>query len=112
MVCMSNVSSIERAPSVRFAVTARLLAETSRSAGLRTPAFKSPPRRDGVDRTIRRQGRDVVVAVRVKGRPFGAVVADLVEGVVVANELTGHDAGRARALLWEALENAELTEAA
>lgn len=112
MVCVSNVSSIERAPSVRFAVTARLLADTARSAGLQPPAFKTPPRLDGVDRTIKRRGRDVVVAVRVAGRPFGAVIADLVEGVVVANELTGHDAGRARAMLWAAVDDLDTASAA
>ena len=31
--------------------------------------------------------------------------ADLIEGVVVTNELTGFDAGKARAILWSALED-------
>lgn len=97
---------------MRFAVTARLLADTARSAGLSVPAFKSPPRIDGVDRTIKRRGRDVVVAVRVKGRPFGAVIADLVEGIVVANELEGPDAGRARSLLWDAIATVDGVAAA
>ncbi|NOX32096.1 MAG: hypothetical protein GXP35_18940, partial [Actinobacteria bacterium] len=68
---MSNVASIEQAPSVRFAVTARLIADAARARGLVAPAFKSPPRLDGLDRTVKRSGRNVVVAVRIKGRPFG-----------------------------------------
>ena len=101
---MSNVAFIEQAPSVRFAATARLIAEVARASRLVVPAFKSPPRIEGVDRTIKRVGANVVVAVRVRNRPFGAVVADLIEGVVVANNYSGSDAGKTRALLWEAVE--------
>jgi hypothetical protein len=104
---VSNVAAITQAPSVRFAVVARSVAEEARRLGLRAPAFKSPPRVEGADRTVRRGGRDVVVAVRVRGRPFAAVVADLVEGVVVANQLTGIEASKARSMLWEALDITE-----
>jgi hypothetical protein len=103
MVSMS-VAPISQASSVRFAVAARVVSEHARMAGLRVPAFKCPPRIAGAHRTVKRVGRDVVVAVQVKGRPFGAVIADLIEGVVVTNELSGVDAGRARALMWEGLD--------
>jgi len=96
---------------VRFAVTARLIADAARARGLVSPAFKSPPRLDGLDRTVKRSGRSVVVAVRVKGRPFGAVVSDLIEGVVVANEFVGLDAGRTRSFLWEAVAESDLIAA-
>lgn len=43
------------------------------------------------------------MAVAHRGRPFAAVLADLVEGVVVANHLAGADALRARSALWEAV---------
>lgn len=99
-----SVAPIDRAPSVRFAAAARVVSEEARANGLRAPAYKSPPRLAGAHRTVRRAGRDVVVAVQVRGRPFAAVMADLVEGVVVANGLSGVDAGRARALMWEALD--------
>ncbi len=99
-----SVAPINQAPSVRFATTARIVSEHARRHGLRVPAFKSPPRVAGAHRTVRRAGRDTVVAVQVKGRPFAAVIADLIEGVVVTNELSGVDACRARALLWDALE--------
>jgi len=106
-----SVAPISQAPSVRFAVVARLVSETARARGLRVPAFKCPPRISGAHRTVKRVGRDVVVAVQVKGRPFAAVIADLVEGVVVTNKLSGVDAGRARAILWEALEQDEAAAA-
>jgi len=99
-----SVASINQAPSVRFAVVARVVSEQARRHGLNVPAFKSPPTIAGADRTVRRVGRDVVVAVQVRGRPFGAVVADVIEGVVVTNELSGVEAGRARSLLWSAVD--------
>ena len=100
-----SVAAISQAPSVRFAVAARTVSDEARRHGLQVPAFKSPPRLAKADRSLRRVGRDAVVAVRVRGRPFGAIVADLIEGVVVTNELTGLDAGKARAILWTALED-------
>lgn len=58
----------------------------------------------GVDRTIRRR-RDggSTVSVQLAGRPWPAVLADMVEGVVVANNLDGPDAMRVRTALWSAL---------
>lgn len=104
---VTNVASIQQAPSMRFALAARCVADEARRIGLVAPAFKSPPRIGDVDRTLRRTGRDVVVAVRVKGRPFAAVLADLVEGVVVANSLSGAEASKARAMLWQALSGTD-----
>jgi hypothetical protein len=43
------------------------------------------------------------VSVEVTGRPTEAVVADMVEGVVVVNGVTGTDATRLRTRLWEAV---------
>ena len=45
----------------------------------------------------------VNVAVRLRERPFPAVVADMVEGVIVANGLEGTEATRARTALWAAV---------
>lgn len=44
------------------------------------------------------------MAVVVRGRPWGAVVADMIEGVVVANRLVPPEADRVRTELWEALD--------
>lgn len=108
-----SVSSISSAPSVRFAVTARAIADVARAHELTVPAFRTPPRVLGVSRTILRRTDGTVVAVATKGRPFGAVAADLIEGVIVANELEGARAGETRDRLWEAIDQiAELHEAA
>lgn len=93
------------ASSVRFAHAARALGDAARERGLVVPAFRSPPRLVDVDRTIRRR-RDggATVSVRLRGRPWSAVLGDMVEGVVVANRLAGADAMRVRTALWEVVD--------
>ena len=93
-----------QATSLRFSAVARTLAVTSRARGLVAPGFRSPPRVLDAERTLRRMaGGSVTVAVRLRGRPFAAVVADMVEGVIVANDLKGAEATRARTALWQAV---------
>ena len=45
------------------------------------------------------------MAVLLKGRPWSAVVSDMIEGIVVANGLSGVKADRARASLWLAIDD-------
>jgi hypothetical protein len=83
--------------SLRFADAVRVLAVEARSLGLVVPGFRSPPRLDGADRSLRRRGDAApAVAVRLAGRPFDAVVADMIEGVIVVNGLSGAVADEAR----------------
>ena len=98
----TNVSSISKAPSVHFAMVARAVTRAGNGIGLEVPGFRSPPRSGSLDRTLRRHSSGSIVAVRVKGRPFAAVIADFVEGVIVCNRLTGREAGDARNVLWHA----------
>lgn len=83
--------------ALRFAAVARTLSEAARASGLSTPSFRSPPGLADVQRSLRRRRGSVTVAVRLRQRPWPAVVADMVEGVVVANGLEGSAADRARA---------------
>jgi hypothetical protein len=92
------------AESLRFSVIARTVAAESRRLGLHVPAFRSPPRLHGERRTIRRGGGVALVAVVIRDRPFADVVADVIEGVVVANGLTGPAAVRCRRRLASAVE--------
>jgi hypothetical protein len=95
----AGVSSLDLARAVRT------LGAVVREAGLSVPVFRSPPRVPELDRTIRRNvDGTYVVSVRLTGRPFVAVEADLIEGVVVANRLDGVEASRWRRLLWNALD--------
>ena len=93
---------MEPATTLRFAATARLLAREVQRRRLRVPGFRSPPRMSGVDRTLRRypSGSGATIAVRVRGRVWVAVLADMIEGVVAANRLTGPPADELRAALW------------
>ncbi|TML38896.1 MAG: hypothetical protein E6G27_12345 [Actinobacteria bacterium] len=89
--------------ALAFSWLARHLAAEARRLGLTVPGFRSPPRRAGAVRTLRRvEGGGCIVAVR-RERPGVEVVADLVDGVLAANGLAGA-AGRAqRAQLLAAL---------
>ena len=86
-----------------FAATARRLGDAARAAGLAVPAFRSPPRVAGALRTIRRYPGGTVVSVQLRDRSHEAVAADMVEGVVVTNRLSGDAALRARTVLSEAI---------
>lgn len=97
------MAPMRSASTVDFAAAARTLTATARRRGLVGPSFRSPPRLVGVDRTIRRRRDAATVAVRMRGRPWPAVVADMVEGVVVTNRLGPPESDRVRTELWEAL---------
>jgi len=84
---------VEALSSIPFGALARLLAAEARRHELVVPAFSSPPRTPGANRTIRRlPGGGVMVAVRVRDRGVQDVIDDLVEGVLVANGLAGQAA--------------------
>ncbi|MGI9607363.1 MAG: hypothetical protein ACR2P0_14600 [Acidimicrobiales bacterium] len=51
------------------------------------------------------------MSIVLRGRPWGAVLADMVEGIVVSNRLTGARADQIRAALWLAIES-PVTDAA
>lgn len=81
-----------------------MLGTAARALGLVVPGFRSPPRLMGVQRSIKRWSGGATIAVVVRDRPWPAVQADLIEGVIAANELISPAADRARAELWRALE--------
>lgn len=91
--------------AIRFAEAARSIGRAARLRGLEVPTFRSPPGLEGVQRTIRRRGASATVSVVVRGRPWGAVLADMVEGVAVANQLDSRRADTVRAALWLAVDD-------
>jgi len=103
---------MESATTIEFAAAARTLTRESRRRGLLGPSFRCPPRLVGVDRSIRRRSAGAVVSIRLKGRPRSAVIADMIEGVVVTNGLKPPEADRVRTELWTAMEPAATTTAA
>jgi hypothetical protein len=108
------MASMDREPtSIRFAQVARALAMRARAEGLEAPSFRSPPGVRGEARTLRRRSDGTAtVAVETRGRPWPAVLADMVEGVLVANGLAGPAAARPRAALWQAVATVDGGEVA
>jgi hypothetical protein len=99
------------ATSLRFVTVAKALAAAARAQGLVPPAFRSPPRLVGVSRSIsRRRGASPVVAVVLRNRPWAAVVADMIEGVIVTNRLRGVAADRCRTQLWNSAGEVDAAE--
>ena len=89
--------------TIEFAQAARSLTREAQRRGLIAPSFRCPPRIVGVDRSLRRHQSGVVIAVKLRGRPWAAVLSDMIEGVVVANDLGPPQADRLRSDLWELL---------
>jgi hypothetical protein len=87
--------------TVEFSHAARLLGREARRRRLVAPSFRCPPRVVGAQRTVRRHSGGVVVAVQLRDRPWLAVLADMIEGVVVANRLQPPSADRLRTELWQ-----------
>jgi len=83
-----------------FTTAAQQLGYVAARFGLAVPGFRSPPRVVGVERTLRRRNGGGVVAVAVRGRPFPAVLADMIDGVVLLNNLPALEAARVRNALW------------
>jgi len=111
MLGFVNDRTVTELPAVRFAEIARRLGAAAHEAGLSVPAFRSPPRVPGEARTIRRYPAGAVVSVRLRGRPFADVVADMVDGVLAANRVAPADAPRVRTRLTTALAAPGVTEA-
>ena len=103
---------MQHSSTLQFAQAVQALAQATRALGLVAPSFRSPPRLVGVHRSIKRWSGGATVAVVVRDRPWPAVQADLIEGVVAANGLVSPAADRGRAALWEALEGSAAEEAA
>src|SRR5262245_52753365 len=92
-------------PTLRFAEVARRLGAAAHAQGLAVPAFRSPPRTPGVSRTLRRHPGGTVVSVQLRGRPFPAVVDDMVDGVLAANRVPPTDADALRAALHASVDD-------
>ncbi len=87
--------------SVEFAQAARSLGAATRAAGFDVPAFRSPPRQPGLNRSLRRRpDGSCIISVRIADRPLAATIADMIDGVVAANDLQGSEAARLRDDLW------------
>ncbi len=87
---------MEGVPALRFATAARRLGAAARASGLVVPAFRSPPRVRGARRTLKRYPGGAVVSVQLRGRSYGDVVADMIDGVLAANRVGTESGPRLR----------------
>lgn len=92
-----------RTRSLVFATLGRALQAEARLCQLTQPvAFRTPPHKTGVARTIKRCPEMTVVSVRLDRDP-NAVTGDLIDGIIVANDLLGSEIeAEVRARLWVA----------
>ena len=90
--------------SLDFGTAARSLARAAHLRGLVVPVFASPPSCPVLHRSIRRRNGSPVVSIRLRDRPRAAVLADMIEGIVVANYLEGARADLVRSALWLAID--------
>jgi hypothetical protein len=86
-----------------FVNAANLLGAVAGRFGLIAPGFRTPPRIVGVQRTVRRRPGGGLVAVAVKNRPAAAVLADMIDGVIVVNNIGAPESDTVRAALWSAV---------
>ncbi len=87
--------------AIEFAEAAKMLADIARRSGAVVPGFQSPPRVKGALRSIRRRADgSATVSVALKGRPRPAVLGDMIDGVIAANDLAGLEAATLRDALW------------
>src|SRR5437762_14109886 len=95
-----------KAASSRFSHEAGAMRRVGPQRGLDMPLFRGPPRLHGVQRSLTRRAIGAsTVAVRLRQRPWPAVLADMIEGVVVVNALQGSAAYELRHALWSVLES-------
>jgi len=84
------MTPVETCSALDFGDMSRVVAGEARRHGLVAPSFRSPPRLQGVSRTVRRYpDGGWLVSVRCRGRPLVDVAADMVDGVLRANGLHG-----------------------
>ena len=87
-----------------FAELVMLLGAECRRLGLSVPFFRSPPRA-GLLRSIRRSDDgSATVAVSVRGRDLAVICADLVDGILAANQLSGPEGETTRSALQRCVD--------
>ena len=97
-----NPNPIEtQANAMSFAAIGRILTGQALSLGVIAPSFRSPPRIPGVRRSVtRNRDGSITVSVIVSRRPLSAVIADMIDGVVLTSGLKAVEARTLYDKLW------------
>ena len=90
-----------QANAMSFAAIGRVLTDQALALGIPAPSFRSPPRIPGVRRSVTRNRDDsITVSVIVSRRPLSAVIADMIDGLVLASGLKADEARSLYDKLW------------
>ena len=96
------------ASTTEFRELVRSITAECKANSLLVPSFRTPPRAHDRKRTIRRyRDGSTLISVRIYQRPVEAVKADMVEGVILANGLSGEAAGNVRLMFGLPPTNSE-----
>ena len=99
---MLHTKSMAESVSIQFSRTIRTLGRIANQLGYVTPQFRCPPPSAQYQRSIRRNKDDLSISIVIRGRPWLAVLADIVEGFVIANAKSGQDS-EIRNILWDTI---------
>ncbi len=99
------------ATAVSFASIGHVLSDEAAMLGVSAPSFRSPPRIPGVRRSVtRNRDGSVTVAVLLRQRPMTAVIADMIDGLVMTAALVPTDSRTLYDRLWGAAHYWLLTQ--
>lgn len=90
-----------QANAMSFAAIGRVLTDQALALGITAPSFRSPPRIPGVRRSVtRNRDGSVTLSVIVSRRPLSAVMADMIDGLVLTSGLRAEEARSLYDKLW------------
>lgn len=93
--------------SIQFSITIRTLGRIAHQLGYQTPQFRCPPPSAKYQRSVRRNNDVLSISIVIRGRPWLAVLADIVEGFVLANAKLVQDS-EIRNILWDCIASNNL----
>jgi len=94
--------------SLKFVKVVRTLERIADQRGFTAPAFRCPPPSAKFQRSIKKlDDNKVTISIVIRERPWLAVLADIVEGFVIVNKLSGREP-ELRNLLWDSIASNNL----
>ena len=94
--------------SIKFLKVIRTLERIAGQRGFVAPSFRCPPPSAKFQRSIKKLDNDkVTISIVARDRPWLAVLADIVEGFVIANSSSERES-ELRNLLWDSIASNDL----
>ena len=98
-----NNETMAESISIKFSIAVRTLGRIADQLGYRIPQFRCPPPSAKYQRSVRKTGdENLSISIVIRGRPWLAILADIVEGFVIANIQSGQDS-EIRNILWDCI---------